>query len=133
MTIYDCLFVQLFINNEWVDAQSGKTFPTINPATEDIITHVAEADKVCFVFNGWMAQSQDGEEGGGLGRGRYPKYQIYIFLNFQVIKGSEQKILHLTMVYFYAGGIVRHCFEVICPSVCPSRRKVNGQRGHFFG
>jgi len=35
----------LFINNEWVDAVSGKTFTTINPATQEVITHVAEADK----------------------------------------------------------------------------------------
>ncbi|XP_071510493.1 aldehyde dehydrogenase, mitochondrial-like [Diadema antillarum] len=41
----DIHFNKLFINNEWVDARSGKTFPTINPATEEIITHVAEADK----------------------------------------------------------------------------------------
>nr|XP_054752307.1 aldehyde dehydrogenase X, mitochondrial-like [Lytechinus pictus] len=41
----DIHFNKLFINNEWVDAQSGKTFPTINPATEDVITDVAEADK----------------------------------------------------------------------------------------
>jgi len=36
---------KLLINNEFVNAVSGKTFPTINPATEEIITHVAEADK----------------------------------------------------------------------------------------
>lgn len=41
----DIHFNKLFINNEWVDARSGRTFPTINPATEEIITHVAEADK----------------------------------------------------------------------------------------
>lgn len=35
---------KLLINNEWVDAVSGKTFPTISPATEEVITHVAEAD-----------------------------------------------------------------------------------------
>jgi len=34
---------QLFINNEWVDAKSGKTFDTINPATEEKITAVQEA------------------------------------------------------------------------------------------
>lgn len=34
-----------FINNEFVDAVSGKTFPTINPATEEVICHVAEGDK----------------------------------------------------------------------------------------
>jgi len=34
---------QLFINGEFVDARSGKTFPTINPATEEKITEVASA------------------------------------------------------------------------------------------
>jgi len=39
------LQTKLLINNEWVDAVSGKTFPTLNPATEEVITRVAEADK----------------------------------------------------------------------------------------
>ncbi|XP_071791693.1 aldehyde dehydrogenase, mitochondrial-like [Asterias amurensis] len=38
-------FNKIFINNEWHNAVSGKTFPTINPATEEIICDVAEADK----------------------------------------------------------------------------------------
>ena len=37
---------QLFINNQWVDAASGKSFPTINPATGEVICQVAEADAV---------------------------------------------------------------------------------------
>ena len=37
---------QLFINNEFVDSASGKTFPTINPATGLKICDVAEGDKV---------------------------------------------------------------------------------------
>lgn len=37
---------QLFINNQFVDSKSGKTFETINPATGKVITRVAEADKV---------------------------------------------------------------------------------------
>lgn len=36
---------KLLINNEWVEARSGKTFPVLNPSTEEVITHVAEADK----------------------------------------------------------------------------------------
>jgi len=36
---------KLLINNEWVDSVSGKTFPTIDPATEKVIAHVAEGDK----------------------------------------------------------------------------------------
>src|SRR5437764_14103991 len=34
---------KLFINGEFVDALQGKTFETHNPATGEIITHVAEA------------------------------------------------------------------------------------------
>ncbi len=36
---------RMLINNEWCDAASGKTFPTVNPATGDVIAQVAEADK----------------------------------------------------------------------------------------
>src|SRR5271157_5641166 len=35
---------KLLINGEWVSSASGKTFPTINPATAEVITQVAEAD-----------------------------------------------------------------------------------------
>jgi aldehyde dehydrogenase (NAD+) len=35
----------LFINGKWQDSVSGKTFPTINPATADTICQVAEGDK----------------------------------------------------------------------------------------
>jgi aldehyde dehydrogenase (NAD+) len=36
---------KIFINNEWVNASSGKTFPTINPSTGEVITQVAAGDK----------------------------------------------------------------------------------------
>ncbi|MCZ7532227.1 MAG: aldehyde dehydrogenase [Acidimicrobiia bacterium] len=36
---------QMFIEGEWVDAQSGATFETINPATGTVITSVAEGDE----------------------------------------------------------------------------------------
>jgi len=35
---------KLFINNEWVDAASGKTFETLNPTTGEVIAHCAEGD-----------------------------------------------------------------------------------------
>ena len=35
---------QLLINGQWTPARSGKTFDTINPATEEVIAQVAEAD-----------------------------------------------------------------------------------------
>ena len=36
---------QLFIDGQWVDSESGKTFKTPNPATGDTLAEVAEADK----------------------------------------------------------------------------------------
>jgi phenylacetaldehyde dehydrogenase len=36
---------QLFINGQWVDAASGKTFETPNPATGDTLARVAEGDQ----------------------------------------------------------------------------------------
>ena len=38
-------YTKLMINNKWVDAVSGKTFPTLNPCTEGKIADIAEADK----------------------------------------------------------------------------------------
>ncbi|KAK9277340.1 hypothetical protein L1049_006881 [Liquidambar formosana] len=35
---------QLLINGQFVDAASGKTFPTLDPRTGDVITHVAEGE-----------------------------------------------------------------------------------------
>jgi len=36
---------KLFIGGKWVDAASGKTFPTVNPATGETITVIAEGDE----------------------------------------------------------------------------------------
>jgi len=36
---------QLFIDGQWVDSESGKTFKTPNPATGETLAEVAEADK----------------------------------------------------------------------------------------
>jgi phenylacetaldehyde dehydrogenase len=35
---------QMFINGQWADAASGKTFATPNPATGEILAHIAEGD-----------------------------------------------------------------------------------------
>ncbi|CAH2232927.1 jg12430 [Pararge aegeria aegeria] len=45
MAKVDIKYTKLFINNEWVDAVSKKTFATINPQDETVITKVAEGDK----------------------------------------------------------------------------------------
>lgn len=36
---------QIFINNEWHDAVSKKTFPTVSPSTGEVICQVAEGNK----------------------------------------------------------------------------------------
>ncbi|PRQ45481.1 putative aldehyde dehydrogenase (NAD(P)(+)) [Rosa chinensis] len=38
-------FTKLFINGEFIDSVSGKTFETIDPRTGEVITRVAEGDK----------------------------------------------------------------------------------------
>jgi phenylacetaldehyde dehydrogenase len=37
---------KMLINGKWVEAASGKTFPTYNPATGDVLANIAEGDKV---------------------------------------------------------------------------------------
>ncbi|MGC1661345.1 MAG: aldehyde dehydrogenase family protein, partial [Candidatus Acidiferrales bacterium] len=36
---------RMLINGKWVDAASGKTFPTYNPSTGEVLANVAEGDK----------------------------------------------------------------------------------------
>lgn len=36
---------QMLINGQWVEAASGKTFPTYNPATGEVLAYVAEGTK----------------------------------------------------------------------------------------
>ena len=36
---------QLLINGKWVEAASGKTFATYNPATGEVLAQVAEGDR----------------------------------------------------------------------------------------
>jgi len=36
---------KMFINGKWVEAASGKTFPTYNPATGEVLARVAEGDR----------------------------------------------------------------------------------------
>src|SRR5213596_3705623 len=55
---------QLFINGDFVDARSGETFATINPATEETITNVASAgaDDVDAAVKAARAQMEPGSE-----------------------------------------------------------------------
>ena len=36
---------KMLINGQWVNARSGKMFPTYNPATGEVLAQVAEGDK----------------------------------------------------------------------------------------
>ena len=36
---------KMLINGKWVEAASGKTFPTYNPATGEVLSQVAEGDR----------------------------------------------------------------------------------------
>lgn len=60
--------LQIFINNEWHDAISKKTFPTINPATGEVICQVAEGDKVNAVGMGWVCSPWEQVQRGCRGR-----------------------------------------------------------------
>src|SRR5216110_2830030 len=55
---------QLFINGDFVDARSGQTFPTINPATEEKIADVASAsaEDVDAAVRAARAQMEPGSE-----------------------------------------------------------------------
>ncbi len=56
---------RLFINGKWKASRSGKTFPTIDPATEDVIARIAEgtADDVEESANAAHAAFHDGPWG----------------------------------------------------------------------
>ncbi|KAH7643095.1 aldehyde dehydrogenase x [Dermatophagoides farinae] len=41
----DIKFTKIFINNEWHNSLSGKTFTTVNPTTEETLAYVQEADE----------------------------------------------------------------------------------------
>ena len=44
-------FFQIFINNEYVNSVSGKTFPTTNPSNGQKIADIQEGDKVSSLPN----------------------------------------------------------------------------------
>jgi len=58
----------LFIGNDWRPAASGRRFPVVNPATEEVVAQVAEGDatdvdaavaaaRACFEGEGWRGLS----------------------------------------------------------------------------
>ena len=70
---------KLLINGQWVNSASGKTFPTVNPATGEIITQVAEADaadvdkavaaaRAAFETGAWRRKMTASQRGAMLNR-----------------------------------------------------------------
>ena len=56
--------VQMYIDGEWCDAQSGQTLPIINPADESVVAEVAygtkgeaqqAVDAAARAFPGWRS------------------------------------------------------------------------------
>ncbi len=65
---------QLFINNEWVAPSSKKYFPTINPATEDVLAEIAwanDADVDLAVKAARKAYTEVWSKMSGAERGKY--------------------------------------------------------------
>ena len=70
---------KLLINGQWVNSASGKTFPTVNPSTGEIITQVAEADaadvdkavaaaRAAFETGAWRRKMTASQRGAMLNR-----------------------------------------------------------------
>src|SRR5271154_5239640 len=70
---------KLLINGQWVNSASGKTFSTVNPATGDVITQVAEADaadvdkavaaaRAAFETGAWRRKMTASQRGAMLNR-----------------------------------------------------------------
>ena len=49
---------KLLIDGNWVDAISGKTFTTLNPATGAVLAHIAEGDQADDRAGGDLLRSQ---------------------------------------------------------------------------
>lgn len=58
---------KLLINGEWMDAASGRTFETLNPATEETLAAVAHGQKedVDRAVRAARDAFADGSPGGG--------------------------------------------------------------------
>src|ERR1700741_2886706 len=48
---------KMLINGQWVEAASGKTFPTYNPATGEVLAQVADSDRADIDLAGRAARS----------------------------------------------------------------------------
>lgn len=77
--------MQLAINGEFVDAVSGKTYPVVDPRTEEVILQVAEGD-AADIDKAVAAAKEAFEEGP------WPKMSPSVSVNF-VDRVQTKKLL----------------------------------------
>src|SRR5580658_1587671 len=84
---------QLLIGGKWVPAKSGKTFETINPASEEILGIVAEGDKA-DVDEAVKAARAAFESGKWTSMGPHQRAR-YLFKIAELIEGHTEELAEL--------------------------------------
>ena len=108
---------QLFINNEWVTPSSKKYFPTINPATEDVLAEIAwanDADVDKAVKAARKAYTDVWSKISGAERGKY----IYRIARMMQERAREFAVIET----LDSGKPIRESRDVDVPLAC----------NHFF-
>jgi aldehyde dehydrogenase (NAD+) len=108
---------QLFINNEWVTPSSKKYFPTINPATEDVLAEIAwanDADVDKAVKAARKAYTEVWSKMTGAERGKY----IYRIARMMQERAREFAVIET----LDSGKPIRESRDVDVPLAC----------NHFF-
>jgi len=108
---------QLFINNEWVAPSSKKYFPTINPATEDVLAEIAwanDADVDLAVKAARKAYTEVWSKMSGAERGKY----IYRIARMMQERAREFAVIES----LDSGKPIRESRDVDVPLAC----------NHFF-
>ena len=60
---------KILINGKWVESASGKTFPTYNPATGEVLSRIAEGRTQALV-NSAAAETPEAGQSRSLGQSR---------------------------------------------------------------
>ena len=136
---------KLLINNEWVGAASGKTFPTLNPQTEEEICQVAEADSA-DVDRAVEAATEAFYRGEWSQMGGYDRSVLMNRLA-NLIEENREELAHLEVLdngksYFEAYNVdlalVIQCYryyagwaDKLHGKVIPAEGPVAGKNKHF--
>ncbi|NSL50589.1 5-carboxymethyl-2-hydroxymuconate semialdehyde dehydrogenase [Calidifontibacillus erzurumensis] len=85
--------IQLFINGEFVDAESGATFENINPFTNTVINHIAEGRKEDM--NKAIAAAKEAFENGPWSKMKLKERVKYIYKIADLIDEANDEIAFL--------------------------------------